>query len=70
MNRAQINAAVERNYLLEGVWPADNLSDIGANPDYFPGGIPTNPVNETPYQLDPTTHRVQVGGGGGGGGGK
>ena len=66
MNRGQINAAVERYYLTEGVWPANNLSDIGADADYFPEGIPTNPVDGSAYQLDPTTHRVTAGGGGGG----
>jgi len=65
INRAKINAAVERWYLEQGVWPANDLSDIGVNPDYFPEGIPPNPVNGFPYTLNATTHRVIVWGGGG-----
>jgi general secretion pathway protein G len=58
-NKATINAAVERWYIEKGTWPANNLSDIGADTNYFPDGIPTNPVNATPYTLNATTHRVQ-----------
>ena len=57
-NIATINSAVERYYIETGGWPADNLSDIGTNVDYFPDGIPTNPVDNTAYGLDSTTHRV------------
>jgi general secretion pathway protein G len=57
-NKATINAAVERFYIETGSWPANDLSDIGADTDYFPDGIPTNPVNGSSYALDATTHRV------------
>ncbi len=57
-NKATINAAVERYYINENTWPADNLSDIGTDPDYFPDGLPTNPTDNSPYTLNPTTHRV------------
>src|SRR5262245_56878531 len=30
-NKATINAAVERWYVEKGTWPANNLSDIGAD---------------------------------------
>src|SRR5688572_16156911 len=58
-NKATINAAVERWYVEKGSWPANNLSDIGADTNYFPDGIPTNPINGTAYSLNATTHRVQ-----------
>jgi prepilin-type N-terminal cleavage/methylation domain-containing protein len=58
-NKATINAAVERWYIEKGAWPANNLSDIGADANYFPDGIPTNPVSGAAYALDGTTHRVQ-----------
>jgi general secretion pathway protein G len=58
-NNATINSAVERWYIEKGTWPANNLSDIGADPNYFPDGIPTNPMNGSAYALDATTHRVQ-----------
>ena len=58
-NRAEINSAVERWFFTNGTWPANDLSDIGADANYFPEGIPTNPVTPaTPYTLDATTHRV------------
>lgn len=57
-NKATINAAVERWYIEKGTWPANNLSDIGADVNYFPDGVPTNPTNAAAYTLNATTHRV------------
>ena len=57
-NKAVINAEVERWYIEKGTWPADDLSDIGADRSYFPGGLPIDPIDGTPYSLNGTTHRV------------
>lgn len=57
-HKATINAAVERFYIDNSTWPAADLSDIGADTDYFPEGIPTNPVDGSAYSLNTTTHRV------------
>ena len=57
-NKAEINSAVERWFFANGTWPANNLSDIGADNNYFPGGLPTNPVDGSAYTLNATTHRV------------
>jgi hypothetical protein len=60
-HKATINAAVERYYIDNNVWPALDLSDIGANVNYFPDGLPTDPTDptgSTPYTLNATTHRV------------
>jgi prepilin-type N-terminal cleavage/methylation domain-containing protein len=57
-NRAEINITVEQFYLHTGAWPANDLSDIGADPNYFPDGLPTCPVSGQPYRVDPTTHRL------------
>lgn len=57
-HKATINAAVERYYVNTGSWPADDLSDIGVDVNYFPDGIPTNPVDSSAYTLNATTHRV------------
>lgn len=57
-NRGQINSLVEQYYMNEGSWPANNLSDIGSNVNYFPQGIPPCPVSGAAYRLDPSTHRV------------
>ncbi|OYP34430.1 type II secretion system protein [Rhodopirellula sp. MGV] len=58
-NIAEINAAVERWYFEKGSYPKSNLSDIGTDVNYFPEGIPRNPVDNTRYRLDSTTHRVK-----------
>jgi general secretion pathway protein G len=57
-NKATINAAVERWYIANGSWPANDLSDIGADATYFPSGIPANPVDNSAYALNATTKRV------------
>jgi general secretion pathway protein G len=57
-NKAQINSAVERWYLTKSAWPATNLSDISADMNFFPAGLPTNPVDGSAYTLNTTTHRV------------
>jgi prepilin-type N-terminal cleavage/methylation domain-containing protein len=57
-NKATINSAVERWYVEKGTWPAVNLSDIGADTNYFPDGVPVNPTNGSAYTLNATTHRV------------
>jgi len=57
-NRTEINITVEQYHLQTGNWPANDLSDIGANGNYFPEGVHTCPVTGVPYRIDPTTHRV------------
>ena len=57
-HRVTINAAVERYFMENNVWPAKDLSDIGANVNYFPSGVPLNPVDGSAYTLNATTHRV------------
>jgi competence protein ComGC len=41
-----------------GTWPAGDLSDIGADGNYFPEGLPTCPVDGTAYTIDTSTGRV------------
>src|SRR3954469_16737665 len=57
-NRAEINITVEQFYLHTGTWPANDLSDIKNDSNYFPDGLPGCPVSAQAYRLDPTTHRV------------
>lgn len=57
-NRVEIDITVERYYIHTGSWPANDLSDIGLNKDYFPDGLPTCPLSGEAYQLDPANHRV------------
>src|SRR5690606_31898032 len=56
-NMATINSAVERYYIETGDWPAD-LTEIASDVNYFPDGVPVNPVSGDPYTLDAVTHRV------------
>src|SRR3954447_9145401 len=55
-NKVTINSTVERWYVETGTWPAANLSDIGADTNYFPDGIPVNPVDGSAYTLNAVTH--------------
>lgn len=57
-NIAEINAAVERWYFEKGSYPKVNLNDIASDIQYFPEGIPVNPVTGKKYRLDSKTHRV------------
>jgi prepilin-type N-terminal cleavage/methylation domain-containing protein len=41
-----------------GSFPAADLSDIGADADYFPDGVPGCPVDGTDYTIDTTTGYV------------
>lgn len=51
-NVAEINGAVERWYFEKGKYPKADLSDIGADANYFPDGIPTNPLTDNAYKLN------------------
>lgn len=57
-NKAEINSAVERWYWEKGAYPANDLSDISKDLNYFPQGLPVSPVTGSAYALDPTTKRV------------
>lgn len=59
-NKAVINAAVERYYVNVGTWPSADLNEMvpPTTYDYFPDGLPTNPVDGSAYTIDGTTHRV------------
>ncbi len=57
-NKATIDVQTQLWMRNKGSWPASDLSDIGADPAYFPDGLPTCPAAGGPYQLDPVTGRV------------
>ena len=60
-NKAIINTAIERWYFDTGTWPLDALTDIAADVNYSPDGLPVCPVDATVYSCDPivANHRVQ-----------
>ncbi len=57
-NKAVINTAVEKYYFDTGSWPLPALTDIGADVNSFPDGIPVCPVDGTAYALDAITNRI------------
>lgn len=58
VNRSNIEIQAQRWYRTHGTWPAADLSDIGADTDYFPEGLPTCPVDGTNYTFDSVTEQV------------
>ena len=57
--KGNIDVQVQLWYREKAAWPAQNLSDIAADPAYFPEGVSRCPVDGTAYSLDATTHCVQ-----------
>lgn len=53
---ARLNTSIARYYVDMGSWPTA-LTELV--PTYLPEGVPTNPVDDSPYYIDPTTHRVK-----------
>ncbi len=51
---ASLNAAIDRYYFDNGVWPASLNDLIGY---FLADGVPENPKGG-PYYIDPVTHRV------------
>lgn len=52
---ATLNSAIERYYVDNGKWPG-SLADMV--PTYLPDGVPTNPVDDSAYTIDPKTSRI------------
>jgi len=55
---AAINVAVERYKSEHQAWP-ERIADLSADPEFFPAGLPANPMTGLPFELDPTTHCVK-----------
>lgn len=53
--RADINSAIEHYYFDQDAYPTQ-LSDLQGT--YYPEAIPNCPVDNSPYTIDGTTHRV------------
>ncbi len=58
VNKTDVEVQAELWYRNKGSWPATDLSDVGADVEYFPDGLPTCPVDGTAYVLDGATHQV------------
>jgi prepilin-type N-terminal cleavage/methylation domain-containing protein len=57
-NQGDIEMQVKLWRRNQGTYPAANLSDIGANPTYFPSGLPVCPVDGSAYTIDTTSGLV------------
>lgn len=57
-NQGDIELQVKLWQRNHGSYPQTGLGDIGADPAYFPQGLPTCPVDGTPYTIDTTTGLV------------
>ncbi len=51
-SKGDIEVAVQVWRRAHGAFPASNLSDIGADAVYFPGGPPVCPVDGSSYTID------------------
>lgn len=58
VNKGNIEIQAQLWFRNSGTWPAADLSDIGADADYFPDGLPACPFDDSSYQFDPTTQRI------------
>jgi prepilin-type N-terminal cleavage/methylation domain-containing protein len=57
VTKGNIEVQAELWFRNKGSWPASNLSNIGADTDYFPDGLPTCPVDGSAFTLS-TSGRV------------
>ena len=56
VNQGDIEIQVQIWHRQHGAWPSSNLSQIGADADYFPQGLPKCPVDASAYTIDSTGH--------------
>lgn len=58
VNRGNIEIQCQLWYRNKGNWPNTSLADIGANPAYFPEGLPKCPVDGSAYSFDTAQQKV------------
>jgi len=58
VNRNNIEVQAQLWFRNKGTWPQSNLNDLMGDPDYFPDGPVTCPVDGSAYSFDPLTQRV------------
>lgn len=56
-NVSELNSAIERYYFNTGTWPSADMNELVSG-EYFPDGLPTNPLTGAAYTMNTTTHRV------------
>ena len=55
LNKGEIELQAKLWRRSTGSYPAADLSDIGADADYFPEGVPVCPVDGSTYTIDTTS---------------
>lgn len=55
---AAINVAVERYRTEHQAWP-ESMADLSQDPEFFPDGLPSDPLTGRPFELDAATHGVK-----------
>lgn len=55
---AAINVAVERYQSEHQAWP-DSIADLSQDPEFYPDGLPSDPLTGRSFELDAATHRVK-----------
>lgn len=58
VNRAVISIQTAVWRKRKGLWPQTDLSDIGNDPEYFPEGVPSCPVDDSQYTINRVDGRV------------
>jgi general secretion pathway protein G len=58
LNQGEIELQVKLWRRNHGASPAADLSNIGADPSYFPDGLPTCPVDGSAYTINTTSGTV------------
>jgi general secretion pathway protein G len=58
-NRNAIDMAIERWYLATGQWPKEDLTDLAADSQFLPEGLPRSPITGKYYTLHPETKTAQ-----------
>ncbi len=58
VNKGEVELQIQLWRRNKNTWPAANLGDVAADINYFPEGMVVCPVDNLPYTMNPTTHRV------------
>ncbi len=58
VNQGDLENEVQRWWRIKGSPPMSDLSDLAGDSDYLPSGLPTCPVDGTPYRIDRATGEV------------
>jgi prepilin-type N-terminal cleavage/methylation domain-containing protein len=57
-NKLNIEVQTQLWFRSQNAWPSADLSDVGADPRFFPEAIPVCPVDGSAYTIDSATGRV------------